>query len=414
MVARLDVPLVSFVTIAIVLILALSACTGAIPTSTPTAASTSLPTETQPPSPAPTTIPTAMATPPSTQTPPTATPADGTPLTFDIVAQYGGAVQAVAVDGDVAYLGVGPRLLALDIGSPSSPQLLGESDVLAGDHLFAQVGDDALVLDVADPTRIRQRGTITGTRWINEMTRADETLLISAWEDGAYAYDVSTPTAPRPRGQVGSEHLEAAVYDVAGGGDRALVGAGGLAVVDLTAPDGAQVVGRHRWPDPHQGGYVVAGAGDVAVVVGGIGDGLGLLRRLDVREPAAPQVVGEVELPLRAIDATLDDGHAYVVGRADDGGVLSIVDIVHSPPGEVARSEVPAPALAVHLVDTRLYVAAGESGLWVFDVREPSAPHVVGRYDTPGRATGLAVRDDLVYVGDGSGGLMVLRGRNAQ
>jgi hypothetical protein len=48
----------------------------------------------------------------------------------EIVGQIGGSSYAVAVQGDYAYLGVGPRLVVLDISDPSDPTMLGQTDVL--------------------------------------------------------------------------------------------------------------------------------------------------------------------------------------------------------------------------------------------------------------------------------------------
>ncbi|HOU23176.1 MAG TPA: hypothetical protein PLN42_02890, partial [Anaerolineae bacterium] len=44
-----------------------------------------------------------------------------------LVGQLGGATQAVALRGDRAYAGVGPRLAILDVSTPTAPVLLGRS-----------------------------------------------------------------------------------------------------------------------------------------------------------------------------------------------------------------------------------------------------------------------------------------------
>jgi hypothetical protein len=66
-----------------------------------------------------------------------ATPISSTPGTpgsenMALVGQVGGVSRAVAVAGDIAYLGVGPRLVALDVSNPAAPVLLGRSAVLPG------------------------------------------------------------------------------------------------------------------------------------------------------------------------------------------------------------------------------------------------------------------------------------------
>jgi hypothetical protein len=47
----------------------------------------------------------------------------------ELVGQIGGATLAVAVQGDYAYLGMGPRLVVLDISDPANPTMMGQSPV---------------------------------------------------------------------------------------------------------------------------------------------------------------------------------------------------------------------------------------------------------------------------------------------
>ena len=57
-----------------------------------------------------------------------------TPTAQDIslVGQIGGATYAVAVAGHYAYVGVGPRLVILDVADPSHPILVGQTAPLPG------------------------------------------------------------------------------------------------------------------------------------------------------------------------------------------------------------------------------------------------------------------------------------------
>ena len=47
-----------------------------------------------------------------------------------LVGQIGGSSSGVFVQGDYAYLGVGPRLVILDISDPTSPMVVGQSAVM--------------------------------------------------------------------------------------------------------------------------------------------------------------------------------------------------------------------------------------------------------------------------------------------
>ncbi|MBI2918847.1 MAG: hypothetical protein HYY01_12765 [Chloroflexi bacterium] len=45
-----------------------------------------------------------------------------------MVGQIGGPTQAVAVQGDYAYVGVGLRLIVLDISNPANPREMGATE----------------------------------------------------------------------------------------------------------------------------------------------------------------------------------------------------------------------------------------------------------------------------------------------
>lgn len=51
-------------------------------------------------------------------------------VTFELIAQEGGEVHAVAVNGNMAYVGAGPRLVALDVTNLASPQFIARSELL--------------------------------------------------------------------------------------------------------------------------------------------------------------------------------------------------------------------------------------------------------------------------------------------
>ena len=85
-------------------------------------------------------------------------------LGMRVVGQYGGAPQAVAIAGETAFVGFGPRLLALDARDPADLKLLGKSEPLpgvvqsvavAGGVAYVAAGQAGLLtLDVNDPAHM--------------------------------------------------------------------------------------------------------------------------------------------------------------------------------------------------------------------------------------------------------------------
>ncbi len=94
-------------------------------------------------------------------------PAD---VAVDFIGQWGGPSYAVAADGTHAYVGVGPRLVVLDIADPAHPALLGRTGVLggvvrdivlAGGYAYVAAGSAGLiVIDVSNPAAPVQVGAV--------------------------------------------------------------------------------------------------------------------------------------------------------------------------------------------------------------------------------------------------------------
>jgi len=86
----------------------------------------------------------------------------------ELVGQIGGACRAVAVQGNYAYVGVGPRLVVLDVSDPTKPAIRGQTAVLpavvrdvalAGGYAYVAVGWAGLrVVDISDPANPREVG----------------------------------------------------------------------------------------------------------------------------------------------------------------------------------------------------------------------------------------------------------------
>ncbi len=86
----------------------------------------------------------------------------------ELVGQLGGAVRAVAIRDNYAYIGVGPRLVILDISNPAQPAAVGQSVVLPGIvEGVAVAGDYAClanwysglrIVDVSDPAQPVETG----------------------------------------------------------------------------------------------------------------------------------------------------------------------------------------------------------------------------------------------------------------
>jgi hypothetical protein len=107
-----------------------------------------------------------------------------------------------------------------------------------------------------------------------------------------------------------------------------------------------------------------------------------------------------------AVVVAADDGFAYIGVESR----LIVVDISNKnrPRAVGQTSELPDAIQDIYLAAGRIYAAAGEAGLRVIDIADPTTPLEVGSFDTPGHANGVHVDGIYAYVADGEAGLQLI------
>jgi hypothetical protein len=114
----------------------------------------------------------------------------------ELVGQVGGFTSALAIQDSYAYLGVGPRLLILDVSIPAQPRLVGQTPVLPGvisdiaiNDLRAHLVVDErtlLVIDISDPASPVELGQYS-LEVINEI------VLVADNEGALHVIDAENP-----------------------------------------------------------------------------------------------------------------------------------------------------------------------------------------------------------------------------
>jgi hypothetical protein len=125
---------------------------------------------------------------------------------IELVGQIGGRPSAVAVQRNYAYLGVGPRLMVLDVSGPDNPTLVGQTAVLpnfvqdiyvAGDYVYVALGDSGLrVIDVSDPATPVEAGAYDTPGTASGVHVADDYVYVAAGLSGLRVIDISDPAHP--------------------------------------------------------------------------------------------------------------------------------------------------------------------------------------------------------------------------
>ncbi|MGB3220186.1 MAG: hypothetical protein WBD79_22550, partial [Anaerolineae bacterium] len=323
------------------------------PTPTPTDTSTHTPTATPTPTPGPTNTPTPTPTPTNT-------------LVVEFVGQIGGPSYAVEVVGNYAYVGVGPRLVILNISDPVHPVRVGQSAVLPG-----------VVRDVS---------VVAGRAYV------------AAWDSGLQIIDISNPANPTLRGAYNTPGYAYGV-SVVGGLAYVADAWGGLQIIDVSNPANPTRRGAYDTSGDARGVSVVGSLAYVADAWGG-------LQIIDVSNPANPTLRGAYDTPGWASGVSVVGSLAYVA--AENSG-LKIID-VSNPANPTLRGayDTLGNALGVSVVGSLAYVAAWINGLQIIDISNPAIPTQRGAYDTPGGAIGVSVVGSLAYVADGGYGLRII------
>jgi hypothetical protein len=136
-----------------------------------------------------------------------------------LIGQLGGITIAAAVDGNLVYAGVGPRMLILDATTPSSPTAVGQTEVLPGFVWdvalaggFAYVGvsgafsDDnssLRVFDVSNPASPVEVGFLDTLGDVASVALAGNYVYVGDFAGGLHVVDISNPANPVKVGFLG-------------------------------------------------------------------------------------------------------------------------------------------------------------------------------------------------------------------
>lgn len=338
---------------------------------------------------------------------------------LELVGQIGGSMNAVAIQGTYAYLGVGPRVLVLNVNDPENPTLAGQSPVLSdvvtdiaisGNYAYVTTYSKFHILDVSNPASPAEVGRLD--QW-------GYAVAIS----GSYAYvarlgglaiiNISNPRSPYllvffPTPATYS--WDKAAVDVAVDGNFAYVANGyaGLRIINISNPADPSEVGFLQ--ESAYWARAVAVSGNYAYVADrrqGMSGPNGL-RVIDISNPASPTRVSRLSTPGWAAGVVVNGNYAYL---ADGSGGLRIINIAN-PASPAAVGSLPSDGsiVDVAVAGTYAYVADAPYGLRVVNIADPTRPNEAGfYYEKPGfYASGVAVSGSYAYVAGHDYGLSVL------
>jgi hypothetical protein len=375
--------------------------------------------------------------------------------------QIGGPLNALALDGDYAYLGVGPRLRIVSLADLERPtrvwesadygQLVRNVAVADGVAYVALGGDGLRVLDVANPAASREIAVVpveseqlaiagpwlidvsfhalriydrrdpadlreigsTALRWrVAGLTAHGRWTYLSTTTSGLLAVDIGDPTRPVLHEE---PVLPSEVGRLVTHGDRGYVSfrdqersrsgpsRSQIVVLDLANPSGPTRIAAFE---------VEGEPSDLAIVDGLLYVSAGeLFERerdlliLDVSDPQAPVQVGQMP-NLGGLLAQNASDRLAVAWRREG---LVVLDV--SQPAQPLHVGSYAPTVAglvmgVTVAGPRAYVCTNR-GLWILDLAEPANPRPLGMVPLEG-AERVFVRGPYAYVGGKGRGMTII------
>ncbi|MFH1635495.1 MAG: hypothetical protein ABIG63_16010 [Chloroflexota bacterium] len=373
---------------------------------------------------------------------------------IELGAQIGGATLAVAVNGTHAYIGIGPRLAALDVTDPANPVQLGASAPLSDTVQNIAINADlALVttsswnmlhiFSLSDPAQPVEIGTYTPSngRGVRSITIAAPYAYLTNG-DGVYIINISTPSLPQ---EISFTPITEGAADIAilpGTDTMALISsyANGLIVLDISDPVQPEEI-THYSEIPTYGHIDIVG--DYAYLISHFG-----LHIVDIHDLSQITEVGYFDTYVE-YSSSLEIGWPYAYLISWERG-LQIVDLSdHENPTQIGQCTLISHSRDIAISGNTVYIASYSRGLTTVDVGNPAAPQVQGDFqtlgdvdtlslagdyaystsdsigmgivdistplsptlvstvDTPGNAIDLVIRDQYAYIADSGGGLQI-------
>jgi parallel beta-helix repeat protein len=327
---------------------------------------------------------------------------------WDATGQAGGPTQGIAVQGNYAYIGVGPRLVVVDISDPKNPHQVGASALfdyfvlgvtVSGSYAYVATGTAGLhVVDITVPSNPLEVGAWNSPGFAEGVTVSDSIAYLADGPYGLRVVDVSNPAVPV---EIAHAYDMNYVYDVVVSGRFAYVAAGGagLLVVEISNPTYPVEAGAYDTPGNARG---VAVQNDRAYIA----DERYGLQIINVSDPLHPALFGAMQTYGWVFDVAVSGSLAYVAAAFGGLRAVNISDPAH--PLEVSSlTWAQSNATGLVLVGDHAYLADRKNGLRVVNSSIPTNPVQIGYWNCFAFATSIEVEGDYAYVAAGFNGVRV-------
>jgi hypothetical protein len=368
------------------------------------------------------------------------------------VSAFGGAMQALAISGNYAYVSEGLNFVIFDISTPSNPIELGRTMLpdmaweikIVGDYAYvaawskglqvvvisdpaapAVVGSwvqeggttgwaygvavsdgyaylgglyNLVVLDVSVPTAPAHVRDVVGDFEARDVAIDGDTLYIAGGQYGMVIYSLSDPTTPtyvtsfNPMGYGYTDGLT-----IAGNYAYLADGIYGMRIVDISDPTSPDQVGKYPVEGyNHSGSFVkVALGGDFAYLA----DEEQGLWVIDVSAPTAPAYHSHVGITYGVVDVAFANNHVFTVNCQFKAFSAAIGTAPSALVGEYES------LCSINVLDAQdnLLLAGSRIGpsLYGLDITDPATLRKSASYDALEGCEVIQIEDSNAYVGGG-------------
>ena len=324
----------------------------------------------------------------------------------------GPSPREIAVSNRAVFIARSDGLMILDVTDPASPVEVGflaspwePSDLeVEGGLAYVAVPELGLrIIDVSDPENPVEVGTWAASWEARDLEIVDGFVYVADGAGGLRVIDATDPAAPTEASTLETEG-EALNVSVDGSLVTVALTYPGVLIVDVSDPANPKREGLFVTEGPAED---VALTGSTAFALNGgfRPEDVGGFHVLDLSNPESPAELSSFDFRSPAMDIVVSNGVMYVA--SGDSG-LYVLD--ESNPDDAFEGFVDTPgfALGVTLHNGLALVADDHKGLRIIDVSNLADMIEVGFLDTPGQAHQVAVAGDYAYVADGEGGLRIV------
>ena len=331
--------------------------------------------------------------------------AQSTENNWELTSQVGGTTQAVSIDGQTLYLGVGMHVEIFDISNVQKPTLIGSSSILpnfiesffsdGSKYLYVACGTAGLqILDISNPASPELIGSYDTLGYTEDVYLKGNNAILADGPNGIQVLDVSTPATLT---WVSEAYPLAYAYDVEVSGNTlyAAGGGSGLLVVDLS-----------NMAQPQEKGIVSMDGFLYALTISGkriySANAWGGLGMADISDPLVPNVMDAITTDGWVMDVAIQDSNLLAM---DGTNGVRLYDIANQSPTLLGIYEDTGFTYQGVLKGKNAFVTDKEKGLLMLDFSSASNPRLLDRYLPILDARRVTMTGSTAYVAAGLSGM---------